>query len=272
MTRPTHSAEEIRQAIIVALKEPGAFMYLPTQFEHLKIAVAAVLAAPGEPGQWKVMVRPPDLSQADLLTLQNEFDELRRKGIVADGLPGGHQGWPFFRLTPRGEQALKTGAPFLFHDGGSFERMVGAAAPDIHPRTMLYLREAGRALDAECVLAAAVMVGVATEHSFNLLLDSALSKDPWATTFRTVPNEPTLARKVNRFSNILRAKFSDLPTQVREGMEIQMNAALEVIRTTRNDAGHPTADPPDLEQVRLQMLLFVPMWKKMKQLGEFFRL
>lgn len=61
-----------------------------------------------------------------------------------------------------------------------------------------------------------------------------------------------------------------LPAEVKEDLDTHFAGVLSVIRTFRNQAGHPTGKIMDREQTFVLLQLFIPYCRKLYQLMGFF--
>lgn len=135
--------------------------------------------------------------------------------------------------------------------------------PSIDKVTLDYLLEAMQCFKSGCMLAAAVMLGVASEHSFLLLLEAAESNSVHGSHFTSAAKERTLLQKFRKFrSTVEKHVMRDLPNEIKEGLDIEFDGILSVIRTFRNDAGHPTGTTLGREQTYVLLQMFVPYCKK----------
>jgi hypothetical protein len=132
--------------------------------------------------------------------------------------------------------------------------------------TVLYLKEAMQSFRTGCVLASTVMLGVATEHTFLLLVDTIENNATHAPTFASVGHQRTVLQKVNKFRNIMDQELRGLPAETKEDFDTHFAGILSIIRTFRNQAGHPTGKIIDREQAYVLLQLFIPYCKKMYQL------
>lgn len=112
------------------------------------------------------------------------------------------------------------------------------------------------------------MLGVAAEHSFLLLMEKIDQNVNHSVLFANVSQQRTILQKVNKFKNILDQETRDLPPLVKEDVDTHFAGILSIIRTFRNQAGHPTGKIVDREQAFVLMQLFIPYCKKMYQLME----
>lgn len=128
-----------------------------------------------------------------------------------------------------------------------------------------------QAFRSGCILSATVMLGVGTEHTFLLLLEVIESSQTHQKTYASVFQERTILQKLNKFKNILEQNLKSLPTEVKEDLDTHFAGILSVIRTFRNQSGHPTGKVIDREQAFVLLQLFIPYCKKLYQLMGFFK-
>ena len=125
-----------------------------------------------------------------------------------------------------------------------------------------------QAFKAGCILSATVMVGVAAEHTFLLLLEVIETNPTRAGRFAPVAKERTIHGKLNKFRNIMEKELSSLPWDCREDLDTNLSGILSVIRNFRNQSGHPTGQIVGREQAYVLLQLFVTYCKKIYQLME----
>ncbi len=153
----------------------------------------------------------------------------------------------------------------------SYEALIQREVPSIDCVTLVYLKEALQAFRSGCLLSASVMQGVAAEHTFNLLADASIESPSFGRWFAPVTKERLILKRVSRYRTALEQHVTDLPAAVKEDLDTRFSGILSLIRTFRNEAGHPTGAMIDREQVYVNLNLFVPYCKKMYQLMEFMR-
>jgi hypothetical protein len=127
------------------------------------------------------------------------------------------------------------------------------------------------AFKADCLLSASVMLGVAAEHTFLLLIDDVVGNPKSAARYQTVVEQRTLLQKVTKFRNVLEQDMKQLPSELREDLDTQFSGIMSVIRTTRNESGHPTGKLLSREQVYVLLHLFVTYCKKLYALRHHFQ-
>ncbi len=259
-----HSYEELRQAAIAVLTGKVTTQYGAAQYANFKIGVAMALGAE------RASSSEPSLSRADADAFLEVFWDLFRQGIITLGLDDSNREFPFFRLSAFGERVLKNESAYFFHDLSALETRVNKEIPNIDETTLLYLKESLQAFRSGCILSATVMLGVATEHTFLLLLEAIEGNPRHQPTFGSVTTARTILQRFNRFRNILNQEAKSLPAAVKEDLDTNFAGILSVIPTFRNESGHPTGKIIDREQAYVLLQLFIPFCKKMYQLRDYF--
>lgn len=262
-----HSYEEIRGAALDVIAGRERVGRDVNQYQSLLLGVAEVLARRDGTHRQGTTAHP---SRVDSELFLEVFWGLFREGVITLGLNDSNREFPFFRATEAGKAIASGSSPYFFHDVSTYRQVLLTEVPDLHDVTLLYLQEAMQAFRAGCLLSATVMLGVAAEHTFMLVLEGAESKDPWATRFQNVRAQRSILPRINKFKNVLDQHVGDLPGDLREDLDTHFAGILAVIRTFRNDAGHPTGKVIDREQVFVLLHLFVPYCRKMYGLRSFF--
>lgn len=200
-------------------------------------------------------------------------------GLQGDGLifldPNGQQrasSWDNWRwrLTDRGRQAVRTGS-WEPRDPQRYVQRIREGAPDVDDDALLYVREALAAFGAGCYIASSVMLGVAVEQVFGRLgaafvgiapdryfkLDGMLSSS-------SVPQ----ARRFDEF----RKRLDPIRASVPDGLAdpITMDAVADLVRVTRNDAGHPSGRRIDEDTAYTHLVLAGVLLVKMVTLARHF--
>jgi hypothetical protein len=262
-----HSYEEIRNIALDILAEREKTQYGAGQYANLEVSVAEVLQR--RDGQ----TNPPhsyhgqaDLSYADALLFQEVFWDLFRQGITTLGLDRANKNFPFFRVSSYGQRILENQNVYFFHDVTSYEKIIRDSIPDIDDTTLLYLKEAMQAFRSGCILSASVMLGVATEHAFLNLLDVIDANPTHKPAFKNALAERMILRKFNAFRKTLESQLTTMPREIQEGIDTQLSGILDIIRTFRNESGHPSGKIISREQCYVLLNLYVPYCKKIYQL------
>ena len=205
-----------------------------------------------------------------MMLFREVFWDLFRQGLITLGTAEDHKDLAHFSMSRFGKKALESERLYYFYDVSSYKKAVRKEIPKIDDVTLVYLEEAMRAFAANCCLSATVMLGVATEDSFELLLEDTQQNAGYAALFRSLLKDRSILRKVNKFRKVLEHKVESLPPHVKEGLDTNFSGIIELIRTFRNKSGHPTGKIIDREQTYVLLNLFIPYCKKIYQLREFF--
>ncbi len=265
-----HSYEEIRAAVLDVLAGRESASFSGDEYHRLRQCIGEVFARregrvqPGNPAATY------PLDAQDQETFREVFWDLFRQGIVTLGLQNENHALPF-RVTKLGQQIAQGRGAYFFHDVSSYEAAVRRDVPAINEVTLLYLKEAMQAFQSGCILSATVMLGVAAEHTFMLLLEVLEGNAKHRKTFASVFTERMLLQKFNKFRRLLDPMVKQLPAGVREDLDTHFAGILSVIRTSRNESGHPTGKIIDREQTFVLLQLIIPYCRKQYQLMDYFK-
>ena len=266
-----HSYEEIHNVVIDIVAGREKVAYEPSQYEHMLLGVAEVFERrEGSTGPPSMLHQGPRLSGSDRELFREIFWDLFRQGVITLGINDSNREFPFFSLSHFGKKILTNQAVYFFHNLESYTKLIQSNVPSINDITLLYLQEAMQSFKSGCMLAATVMLGVASEHSFLLLAEAAENSAKYGSDFGSVSKERTILQKFRKFrvafeKNVL----ADMPGNVRENLDIEFDGILSVIRTFRNDSGHPSGKILEREQTYVLLQMFVPYCRKIYQLIDF---
>lgn len=266
-----HSYEEIRAVTLDILSGREKIQYEPTQYENLKLGMGEAFARrEGKIDKNNFGAKyPPERQDVELFL--EIFWDLFRQGIITLGINDSNPNFPWFRLSKFGKELIKNNSIYFFHDVSTYEKTIRSEIPLINDETMLYLKEAMQAFYSGCILSCSVMIGVATEHTFLLLLDTIEKNPKYNTTYKGVFEQRTILQKINKFKNILDQDLKQLPSEIKEDLDTHFASILSIIRTFRNDAGHPTGKIIEREQAFILLQLFIPYCKKLYKLIDHFK-
>lgn len=267
-----HSYEEIRDASFQVLSKITSPTSLG-QYYNLKIAVGKVLDEFDGRSQSPPSRYPAEsaLSKEDSEILREVFWDLFRQGIIILGIDEVNKSFPFFKVTSWGERAVRENDTYFITDTTQFEQRVKSEIPNIDDITILYLRESFQAFRAGCIISSAVMLGVAAEHIFQLLLDQLESNPQQESKFKTVFKERSILKKINKFKAIITLEKASFRQEVRESFDTQFLGIQSLIRIYRNESGHPTGKVIDREQAFVNLRLFIPFAKTVHSLMEHYK-
>lgn len=266
-----HSHEEIRAVVLDILCGRESVQYEPSQYEHLRLGIAEVFARREgriQPGHYSDTCH---FDRQDSEKFLEVFWDLFRQGIITLGLNDSNREFPFFRISQLGKQIAESQSVYFFHDVSSYEQAIRVEVPAIDDVTMLYLKEAMQAFRSGCILSSSVMLGVATEHTFLLLLEVIDDNPKYRDEYGKVFEQRTILQKVNKFKNILEQNQKSLPGNIKEDIDTHFAGILSVIRNFRNQSGHPSGKIIDREQAFVLLQLFIPYSKKLYALMDYFK-
>lgn len=268
-----HSFEEIRAAAIDLLARRETTTHDLSQYQTLLVGVGEVFGRRENPRGSAAQTyagggffATATLSRNDQDLFLEVFWTLFREGIITLGMNDANREFPFFRVTQFGQRILSNQESYFFHDVSSYENAIKVEIPSIDDVTLIYLKEAMQSFRTGCVLASSVMLGVATEHTFLLLLEQIEQNQAYSATFASVSKERMILTKVNKFKAILDQQLPKLPSPIKEDLDTHFAGILSIIRTFRNQSGHPSGKIIDREQCYVLLQLFIPYGKKMYQL------
>lgn len=270
----SHTKEEIRTVALDILSGRQNASHGFSQFETFHLSIAQVFAL--REGSSTSMNQgfygsESGLDHEDFELCMEVFWDLFRQGIITLGHDKSNREYPWFRVTEAGRNIAEGNSPYFFHDSSSYERAIRSEIPKIHDVTLLYLKESLQAFYSGCILSSSVMLGVATEHTFLLLLNEIESNTDHKSTYEKVFKERTILAKINKFKNILDQNLKQLPSEIKEDLDTNFAGILSIIRTNWNKSGHPTGKIPDREQVFILLQLFIPYSTKLYQLKNHFK-
>jgi hypothetical protein len=198
-------------------------------------------------------------------------------GLVGDGMifldPAGQRSstdnWQW-RASALGTQAA-TGGSWEPRDPEGYLRRLRSFQPAIDEAALLYVEEALRAFNARCYLATSVMLGVAAESAFNDLAEAFVTANPTRTTkLRDALKDPRSSQNI-RFRE-LRKALEPIRAHLPDGLAdpVTLDAVADLLRTARNDAGHPTGKPIDEGTAHTHLYMGAELLQKMTALRAHF--
>ena len=215
-----------------------------------------------------------DYTEDDRERVLDLFHELYREGIIVSGSgPNSAQGmlWPYYRLTEYGRQVLEA-TEYVPHDPEGYLAQIKQDVPKIDETITRYLEEALGCFKANHFLAAAVMMGCAAEKAMLLLIEvfgNALAdSDEQAKYKGVVEKHWMISRKYEQLWKRLQQKLGRLPAELSDDLHVILERAFDLIKTTRNAAGHPTGKIIDRNTVRANFILFPTYCRRIYSLIE----
>jgi hypothetical protein len=197
-------------------------------------------------------------------------------GLLADGLiyldperQPATDNWRW-KLSERGLKAVN-GGPWEPRDPEGYLLRLRRQVPNLHSIAYQYMQEALRAFNAGCYLACSVMLGVAAEQVFLGVADSMVAAlGSSADKLHKELDNPKSSQNA-RFQ-ALRARLEPLRNSLPHdlGDNLTMDAVADLLRITRNDAGHPNGRPVDEDTAYTHLQMAARYLGKMTALQEHF--
>jgi hypothetical protein len=242
--------ELMRSCLLEALKRDPR-----TQYVSLQAVTATVAAEHGYPVQSQPYNRPPGLHLDDQRRFREAVWALIIEGVLVIGLNDDNNHWPFLSLSEYGEEVVQAGR-ILPHDTEGYLKALVTAQPldDVEKR---YLPQALEAFRRNLPDAVALMLGAASEHLIIQLAEAVEAKDPVsAAAVRKKLDGPALGLLLFLQDHFVKRRKS-LPRGLSETLDTTFGGIGNLIRVTRNDAGHPTIGRPvDRDQAFVALQLF----------------
>jgi hypothetical protein len=194
------------------------------------------------------------------------------QGMLVPALDDNNQGYPFLRLTEYGKQCVE-GERILPHDPDGYLREFQQAVPAADPAVTEYLTEALQCYIHGLNRAAAVMLGGASEQAVLVLIErfgQAIRDDSEKTRFvAEIEKASSIFRKFAIFENRLNPLRSRIPRNLTDNLDSLLRGIFDLIRSSRNDAGHPASGrSADRDAVYSHLRLFFPYCERIYQLIE----
>lgn len=268
----TYSYEEIRQVVfdISSGRENGAHVSAIDQFISLENAVAKTFVVRDGASPSDMAVHNARLSDSSSEDFREVFWDLILQQIIVPSINRDNPNLPFFKVTSRGKKYLDQDEAYFFHDVASYESRIRESIPDIDDLTLLYLKEAMQAFRSGCLLSSVVMLGVASENEFLMLINTLEASSKWERIFKKVFKQRFILGKINSFQTALESMPDPLPSRLTEDLETTLGGVHSIIRNHRNDSGHPTGIIMKREQCFVLLQVFIPYAKKLHELDKFF--
>ncbi len=194
----------------------------------------------------------PEIEQA-ILTY---WYDLFRMGYLAWGYNLANPDPPFCHLTEEGRKALQHLSRDPANPDGYLAHLSSVAK--LNPITESYIVEALKTYNAGCYKAAAIMIGVATENILLEIRDNLVNKlKSLGHKYNKDLEDWRIKRALDALKKVIDSKKSDIAQELFESYEAYWSAFIQQIRTSRNEAGHPSSLGAITEEsVHASLLIF----------------
>jgi hypothetical protein len=201
------------------------------------------------------------LKKEDSSTIVAILWQLIVQGVLIPGIQGDIQtGWPFFTFTKYSKVYLETegNAPY---DPDGYLASIRKDSPNVDEVVMLYLNEGLQCFLKSNYIASAVMVGVAAEKVILNLIDvfvAAIADTPKADDLRRKTQNAMIKTQFSELTKRLYPLKKQLPIELSNDIETYLDGIFNLIRTYRNEAGHPSGKniPHEIAYSNLQLFRF----------------
>jgi len=212
------------------------------------------------------------LDKGDLEVLQQVIHELYIEKIIYLGASAQAWSWPSYRLTQHGERVVNA-IEYQPYDPSGYLSRIKTDILKIDDVIITYLEEGLNCFRSNCLFSAAVMIGCAAEKAMLLLIDifgQAISDPISRQKYEKETNFWMINRKYEALWKRLEAIAYSLPIPLGDDLHVILDRIFDLIRTTRNKAGHPTGKKIELETIHANLLLFPSYCKRVYGLIEYF--
>jgi len=180
--------------------------------------------------------------------------------------------WPWYRITDHGQKLLQT-REYSPYDPKGYLRRLNSDIPKVDETIVQYVEESLKCLQMDCLLAAAVTLGCASEKAILLLIEQfgkAISDPKKRKCYEKETGSRIISNKYNVFRKNIDKVAKDLPKELRNPLESQLHGIFDLIRRIRNDAGHPTGEPITRAMMRASHIVFPDYCKYVYSLMDHF--
>lgn len=248
---------------------------MPDDVERVRSHLLERLATPQADTRFYVayLVRPV----AEQLEVHDWVVHAAIWSLVGDGLvyldPAGQESagtldnWRW-RLSPKGIAAA-TGTTWEPANAPAYLQRLRARSPGLDLAAETYVREALGAYGARCYLASSVMLGVAAEHVFERVAAAFVRAFPDGNERLAellADERSTHFRRLAEFRKRFEPRWAEMPADLADA--IVLDAVADLLRVTRNEAGHPTGRTVDEETAYTHLNMAGILLARMTDLAE----
>jgi hypothetical protein len=185
-----------------------------------------------------------------MFLVEEVFWQLVGECILAPGMNSNNPNLPWFHVTAYGKQVLAATEPQPFDPTG-YLRHLAERVPNPDPTVTAYLAESLDTFRRGNLVASTVMLGIAAERVFVLLSESIQQ------SLASPAEKTALAKLLDRFAmkpklDWIHNKIQDVQKKVQPGFPenatIMIVTIYDLMRTQRNELGHPREKPPRMKR------------------------
>lgn len=267
--------EELRPLVLEAIKQragSGSLHLLDIINTTDSVARSKGFYANVQPWRYLGITTEHYMPKEDREKVRQIVWEFILQGILAIGLNESNPNFPFVSITEYGREVLESGQT-LPYDPDGYLRKLKTEIPNLDPLIEMYLSESLQAYLKGLMFSSAVMLGVASEKAFLVLLEAftnALTNKTKKRKFQNLQNSIRTKKKFDQLKKEIMAVRQTLPQELSEDLESQLDGIFNLIRVTRNDAGHPTGRRIERGVAYTHLQLFIFYCKRIYGLIDYF--
>lgn len=261
------SYEQTRILVIEALKSSSSGQITSLYPNVANLAVRKGIVE--NPAGANFLNPPYELPRKYKTWIEDILWDLIMEGLVRPGLgDGSNQGLPWYHVSEYGKTVLTTQSPQPYDPDGYLTEV--RSIPNIDDVILSYLEESLKAFRIHCHLSSVITLGCASEKAVLLLIEAckvAISDPTYQADFEKKTDTLAIKRKHDEFQNLLKAKIVPfLPKELKENLDNYLIGLFSIIRSTRNDAGHPSGKEIRREPLYAYLVTFPEYLKKVYEL------
>ncbi len=265
--------EELRPFVLQSLKTSGE-----TQVINILNDVEYLVVQKGyyqNSATWSYRTQSTEhkMPKEDREKVREIINDFIVEGILGWGINEHNPGPPFVKITRYGQECIVKEGPQPYDPEGYLKDLKSEVS-NVDDIILMYMSEALNAYLKGLMLSSTVMLGGASEKAFLLLFEAytnALKNQNKKQEFSAKSALP-IKYKID----ILRQEFEilkkdkQLPKNLADDLEIQLDGICNFIRTCRNDVGHPSGRKIDRRLAYANLRLFIPYCKRIYDLIDHF--
>jgi hypothetical protein len=174
---------------------------------------------------------------------------------------------PFFYVTDFGKERIKD--PQTPYDPDGYLKAL-RDIPGVDDVILTYVTESLHTFRIGSLLSSTITLGCASEKALLLLIDAygnALPTGGRQEKFRKNTEGFVIKRQFDEFSKMLESHLKGLlPGDLKENLDVALVAVFAMLRTNRNEAGHPTGKSIRREEAYASLTVFPTYLKKVYEL------
>jgi hypothetical protein len=196
------------------------------------------------------------------------------QGILIPGMNDNNPSWPFLSLTEYGRKCIAEDR-VLPHDPDGFLRDFHREVPNADRTVVEYLTESLQCYVHGLNRSTAVMLGGASEQAILLMIESyehsILDANVKQKFESAVAKAQSIFKKYEMFERHFAGLRQRMPRELTDNVDSLLRGVFDMIRNSRNDAGHPAiGNSVNRDEVYSHLRLFTPYCKRIHDLIAWF--